>query len=248
MKKNILKVSAVILIVIFFSSCDSTSMDEPNAEAMKSISKQTNECTTIQSGELFYAVGHFLEGENLSTGFDIFGYNYQSHSFKGYYANLYLGDIGFPPYAGEDEDYFIENPEAENNSYFMTYYWPYRNDWVNMTWNDTWLSNMDCNGDGLLDDENNTIGSGAWENYHSKGSYISEDGSTCHWEQKVKIISVPSESNLVDDIWYDSDGNEIGQDFYGSWVIIQTIMNDPCGESDREEYKSPHRVGFGNRY
>lgn len=247
MKKNIFKVFALVFIGIWISSCDSSSMDEPVVEAMKSASKKKKECTTIQSKELYYPTGHFLEGENLSTGFDIFGFNYQSHSFMGYYANLYLGDIGFPPYEGEDEAYLLENPDVANNNYFMTYYWPYRNDKVNMTWNDTWLSNMDCNGDGLLDDENNTIGSGAWENYHSKGSYIGEDGSECNWVQKVKIIAVPNGSTLVDGFWYDTDGNEIGQDFYGQWAIIQKIFNDPCGESDQEEYKSPHRVGFGNR-
>jgi hypothetical protein len=247
MKKNILKLAVLFIIVVPYYSCDSDSLDESGTEAMKYSSNKKNACATIQSGELFYPTNHFLERENLSTDFDIFGYNYQSHSFKGYYANLYLGDIGFPPYEGQDDDYLIDNPEVEDNDYFMFYYWPYRNDMVNMTWNNTWLSNMDCNGDGLLDDENNTVGSGAWQNYHSKGSYIGEDGSNCDWVQKVKIIAVPEGSKLKDGIWYDKDDNEIGQDFYGAWVIIQKLFNDPCGETNQEDYKSPHRIGFGNR-
>ena len=47
--------------------------------------------TTIQDGTLTYSLGHYLHPKPLKVGYDIFGYNYQSHLFNGYYANAYLG-------------------------------------------------------------------------------------------------------------------------------------------------------------
>lgn len=35
------------------------------------------DCTTIQDGVLTYSDGHYLADELLTTGFDIFRYNYQ---------------------------------------------------------------------------------------------------------------------------------------------------------------------------
>ena len=129
----------------------------------------------------------------------------------------------------------------------MEYFWPFRNDMVNMSWNDLWLSNMDCNADGLLDDENNKIGSGAWELYQSNGVYKDENGNDCNWRLKYKIISIPENSILLDGLWFDENGNEIGQNFYEKWAIIQKSILDPCGEIEDIPYKSPYRVGFGNR-
>lgn len=239
-------VAGLVIISIFIISCESSSVDESLIQADKRISKD-EQCVTIQDGELKYPANHYLEGNKLTTGYDVFGYNYQAHSFKGYYANLYLGENGYTPYEGENEIYLQNHPELIGNGYFMTYYWPYRNDMVNMTWNDTWLSNKDCNGDGLLDDENNTVGSGAWENYHSKGTYVDESGNSCSWVQKFKIIAVPADADLVDGIWFDSDGKEIGEDFYGRWCIIQRFINDSCGDGQKDRYQSPFKVGFGNR-
>ena len=48
-----------------------------------------------------------------------------------------------------------------------------------MKWNDAWLSNKDCGGDGLLDRHYGLasyIGSGAWTTNHQSGAYIGEDG------------------------------------------------------------------------
>ena len=105
-----------------------------------------DDCTTIQEGVLTYSAGHYLEGEPLVVGFDPYGYNYQGHMFKGSYANAYLGGAGYPPYEGDDEAYLAENPGAETH-----WTWPYRNTQLLMKWNDAWLSNKDCDGDGKLD-------------------------------------------------------------------------------------------------
>ncbi len=70
--------------------------------------------TTIQQGVLTYSTGHYLAGQPLKVGYDIFGYNYQAHMFNGSYANAYLGGLGFPPYEGDDEAYLAANPAAAN--------------------------------------------------------------------------------------------------------------------------------------
>ena len=63
------------------------------------------DCTRIQEGILTYSAGHYLGGQPLQVGYDIFGYNYQGHMFKGSYFNAYAGGAGFPPYEGDDEAY-----------------------------------------------------------------------------------------------------------------------------------------------
>ena len=252
MKKSYYLFSLIAIFVFIAVSCESTAVEESTLELIQSKKENdlSKECVTIQSGEIKYLGGHYLAGESLTTGFDIYGYNYQAHLFKGLYANLYIGKAGYPPYQGDDEAYLIENPSIIDNEYIMEYYWPYRNDEVNMTWNDAWLSNKDCNGDGMLDEPayNEVIGTGGWENFHSKGSYETENGEICKWVQHYKIIAVPADANLIDNYWYDSNGNEIGEDFWGQWAIIQKVFNDPCGEEKNGvQYLSPFRVGFGNR-
>ncbi len=120
-----------------------------------------------------------------------------------------------------------------------------------MTWNDAWQPNNDCDNDGYLDVVdyyNDVVGSGGWENYHSKGTYINTNGKLCHWEQHTKIVAIPENATLVDGYWFDKDGNEIGKEFWGSYAIIQISLNDPCGEGNYiEKYRSPFHVGLGNR-
>lgn len=247
MKNTISLFSFVTVLSLFIISCESTSIEQISLKSTQNKNDISTNCSSIQSGEILYPIGHYLAGQSLSTGYDIFGYNYQAHMYKGNYANLYTGVIGLPPYEGQDELYLEEYPQAKDDNFFMTYYWPFRNDEVNMTWNDTWLSNKDCNGNDLLDNEQNTKGSGAWENYHSKGYYVNENNETCMWEQKFKIVAVPINAELVNDYWFDVDGNEIGKDFYGQFAIIQYVFNNPCGEENGVQYQSPFHVGLGNR-
>lgn len=199
-------------------------------------------CTTIQHGVLTYSVGHYLYGEPLKPGFDPYGYNYQAHLFNGYYANVYLGRDGFPPYEGDDEAYLAENPGAASK-----WYWPYRDVILNMKWNDAWLSNKDCDYDGLLDrhyGHDSYIGSGAWETNHQFGTY-EMDGKECHWNYFVKIVAVPNDAQLVDGIWYAADGAEIGPEIWGAFAKIQWVENDPCAGIHGVQYVSPAGPGFG---
>ncbi len=252
MKKFYYLLSLIVIFSFVTISCETTSLEEITLESIqnKKGKDKTKKCATIQSGKISYPNDHHLAGSYLSNGFDIFGYNYQAHIFKGLYANIYLGEAGFPPYKGNNDEYLSENPEVVNNWYIMTYYWPYRNDEVNMTWNDAWQPNKDCDNDGFLDvlDYPEILGSGGWENFHSKGTYVNSNGKLCQWEQHSKIIALPENSTKVDDYWFDVDGNEIGKNFYNYWAIIQIGYNDPCGEGvEIEKYLSPFRAGLGNR-
>lgn len=201
-----------------------------------------NDCTTIQDGILTYSSGHYLEGEPLIVGFDIFGYNYQAHQFKGSYVNVYLGGAGLPPYEGDDEAYLAENPGAENH-----WAWPYRDVQLLMKWNDAWLSNKDCDGDGKLDRHYgyaSYIGSGAWETNHQSGWY-EENGKNYHWNYFTKIVAVPEDAWLDGGYWYTFDGIEIGPAIWGEFATIQSIYNDPGQGAHGVEYLSPASPGLG---
>jgi hypothetical protein len=188
-----------------------------------------SDCTRIQDGDLTYSAGHYLAGEPLETGYDIFGYNYQAHLFNGYYCNVYLGGAGFPPYDGDSESYLAANPGAESH-----WAWPYRDIWINMKWNDAWLSNKDCDDNGSLDRHYGSagyIGSGAWETNHQRG----ED-----WVYFCKIVAVPEDAVLDGDIWFTADGTEIGPEIWGAFAIIQEVESG-MGAT----YVSPSGPGFG---
>jgi len=199
-------------------------------------------CTTIQDGVLTYSTGHYLAGEPLTTGYDIFGYNYQGHMFKGYYCNVYLGGDGFPPYEGNTDAYLAENSAAASK-----WYWPYRDIQLVMKWNDAWLSNMDCDGDEALDRYygfDSYIGSGAWETNHQWGTYI-EDGKEYKWNYFVKIVAAPADATLTEGIWYTADGIGIGSDIWGQFAIIQEVYNDQGTGEHGILYLSPASAGFG---
>lgn len=203
-------------------------------------------CTTLQDG-IYYSAGHYLEGELIPLGFDAYGYNYQGHMFSGSYANVYLGGDGFPPYEGNDDDYLTANPDAASH-----WAWDYRDVKLTMKWNDAWISNKDCDGDGKLDRHfgfDTYIGSGAWETNHMWGEYEGENGNTCKWNDFVKIVAVPADAYRVgaanNGVWYTADGTEIGPDIWGEFATIQEVYNDPCDGYHGLLYVSPTSAGFG---
>lgn len=190
-------------------------------------------CTTLQDGVLTYSADHYLEGQVIPVGYDDYGYNYQAHMFKGSYFNVYSGRDGFPPWEGDDDDYLDENPTAAGH-----WAWPYREVDLVMKWNDAWLSNKDCDGDGLLDRHygfDSYIGSGAWETNQMVGA---DDGEK--WTYFTKIVAVPADANKVEGIWYDANGTEIGPDIWGQFATVLEV------ESGVGAYNiSPAGPGFG---
>ena len=116
-----------------------------------------------------------------------------------------------------------------------------------MKWNDAWLSNTDCDEDGLLDRHYGLpsyIGSGAWVTNHQSGSY-DLDGETIKWNYFVKIVAAPGDATKVDGTWYAADGNEIGAAIWGEFAVIQEVSNDPGADQHGVQYQSPVGPGFG---
>lgn len=161
------------------------------------------------------------DGSVIETGFDDWGYNYQAHQFNGYYCDAY-----------RDAAWCQE----------------YKDDKLSMKWNDAWLSNKDCDGDGFLDRHygfDSYIGSGAWLTNHMSGVYEAEDGTLCSWVYFCKIAAAPADAYVDTGIWYTADGKVIGPVIWGDFVIIQEISNDPCSGEHGVSYKSPAGPGFG---
>lgn len=159
-------------------------------------------------------------GETITTGFDEYGYNYQAHQYIGLYGN------------------YQRPPEPVDDGYKLM-----------MKWNDAWLSNVDCDGNGLLDRHygyTTYTDSGAWLTNHMSGEYI--DGGTgevCHWTYFVKIITPSSDDYADGGIWYTADGTEIGPVIWGAFAVIEEVSNDPCAGENGILYHSPSPVGFG---
>jgi len=160
------------------------------------------------------------DGVLIVPGYDEWGYNYQAHLFNGGYCDAY-----------------------RNAAWCQ----PYKDDYLIMKWNDAWISNKDCTGDGLLDRHYgfpSYIGSGAWETNHQSGEY-ELDGETCNWNYFVKIIAAPAGATKVGGVWYTADGTEIGPDIWGEFAITQEVYNDPCAGDHGIGYLSPSGPGFG---
>ncbi len=160
--------------------------------------------------------------EVITTGFDTWGYNYQAELFNGKYCDAYRD---------------------------AAWCQPYKEDNLSMKWNDAWLSNNDCNGDGLLDRHygyTSYIGSGAWLTNHQSGEYEGEDGETCKWNYFVKIVAAPSDAVLDSGVWYTADGVEIGPVIWNEFATVQEVSNDTCGGSHGVAYKSLFHSGLGN--
>jgi hypothetical protein len=95
-------------------------------------------------------------GDVIETGFDQWGYNYQAHEFNGKYCDAYRNAAWCQPYTDDD---------------------------LLMKWNDAWLSNKDCDGEGFDRHYGFTsyVGSGAWLTNHQKGVYVDPNGKKQRW-------------------------------------------------------------------
>lgn len=157
-------------------------------------------------------------GELITLGYDEFGYNYEAHMYNGRYCD-------YDRVEGGD----------------------YCDDDLIMKWNDGWLSNKDCDGDGKLDRHygyDGYIGSGAWLTNHQSGK-VEVNGKLRKWTYFVKIAAVPSNAYKEDSYWYTADGILIGPVIWGSFAVIQEVLNDPSEGAHGILYKSPAGPGFG---
>lgn len=161
------------------------------------------------------------DGSVISTSYDMWGYNYQAMLFNGKYCDAYRD-------AAWCQDY------AEDN--------------LSMKWNEAWLSNKDCDGDGLLDRHYgyaSYIGSGAWLTNHMSGVYEGENGEICTWNYFTKIVAAPADATLVGGVWYAADGTEIGPVIWGEFATIMEVSNDSCTGDHGMLFNSDMNAGFG---
>lgn len=160
-------------------------------------------------------------GEIITTGFDEWGYNYQAHMFNGKYCDAYRDAAWCQAYKDDD---------------------------LEMKWNDAWLSNKDCDGDGKLDRHfgyTAYIGSGAWLTNHQKGTYVDDNGRKQKWEYFTKIVAAPKNAKLVEGNWYTPGGVLIGASIWGEFAVIQEVSNDTGNPDYKYKYHSPYASGFG---
>ncbi|MDP3900502.1 MAG: hypothetical protein Q8Q23_05500 [bacterium] len=174
-------------------------------------------CATIQDGTLLTS-----DGAIITTGYDKWGYNYQSRMFNGTYCDAYRD---------------------------AAWCQPYKYDELIMKWNDAWLDNKDCDGDDLLDRHygySGYIGSGALLTNNQSGTYVDDNGKEQSWNYFVKIVAVP-EGSLpgAGNTWLTPKGKLIGPSIWGSFAIIQEIYNDTGTGDHGEQFISPVGPGFG---
>jgi len=151
------------------------------------------------------------DGRVITTGYDEWGYNYQAHMFNGGYCDAYRN-------AGWCQ--------------------PWKDINLIMKWNDAWLSNKDCDGDGLLDRHygyDSYIGSAAWLTNHQWGGKGKD-----HWTYFCKIVAAPADAYVEGNYWYTADGTEIGEVIWGAFAIIQQVESG-VGAT----YVSPVGPGLG---
>ncbi len=219
MKKLYYLVAGIAMLLVTIVACEKASVEESELQTLQQnelTAKKAVKCTTIQSGDLLTS-----DGSTIEVGYDDWGYNYQAHIFNGYYCDSY-----------RDADWCQDYADIE----------------LKMKWNDAWVSNQDCDGDGLLDRHygfDSYIGSGAWLTNHQKGTYIDDEGNECNWTYFTKIVAAPEDAELIDGIWYNADGVEIGPVIWGQFATIQVVENDPCAGVNGKQYGSPAGPGFG---
>lgn len=210
----------VVACALLFSGC--TSLFGPEGLPL---TEQPELNTMKKTGCTTIQDGTLLtsDGRVITTGYDEWGYNYQAHIFNGGYCDAY-----------RDAAWCQEWKDVN----------------LSMKWNDAWLSNKDCDGDGLLDRHHgfdSYIGSGAWLTNHQSGEYTNEEEETCKWTYFVKIVAAPADAQLqtASGVWYTADGTEIGPVIWGAFAIVQEVENDPCAGIHGLQYKAA-RPGLGN--
>ena len=201
------------------ASAPTASLDEGPVVAAKKIGKGAKEDGPTCT-TIQDGILETTDGRTIETGYDEWGYNYQAHMFNGMYCDAYRD---------------------------AAWCQPYRDDNLKMKWNEAWLSNKDCDGDGSLDRHFGNlsyIGSGAWLTNHMSGVY-EIDEETCQWNYFVKIVAAPADATKSGGKWYEADGTEIGPVIWGAFAIIQQVENDACAGVHGLQYGSPAGPGLG---
>jgi len=227
--KRIIILTGILFIAVLFTACEKEEAELYENDLVKS-------------------------GKDKLTGFDEWGFNWNAHEFHGYTVNMLLGDhafIGWPHYKQELYDgqgmefwdYLVE-------TYYMDlggYEWHYFPDLMPgdlldsrlvCKWNDALISK---DGEyplaGWMDTD-------AWIVFDYSGEV---DGK--QWKAMRKLVAAKSTDELVDGVWYNEDGEEIGLDalFWSDLIVIQVVNNGdvPPFPFFYYDYNSPDGSGYG---
>ncbi|MFD1316909.1 hypothetical protein [Namhaeicola litoreus] len=223
MKKLLLFTGMISIFLLVNVSCNRDEMDE-SFELSKSFeaNKQNN---------------------SKYTGFNEFGYNWQAHHFNGVVMNAIFGDyidengnpaMGLDPYNGDDEAYLAKYPWLALEEYQML--WSFRNIHLVMHWSKTLISDF-----GVYPD--NWFNSGSWITFHYSGI-----NNHKNWSQFQKLVAARSSDELINGIWYDRNGNELG--YASDWPDLIIVQINTTGEPPfpftSDSYKNSTSPGLGN--
>lgn len=190
----------------------------------------TATCASIAQGTVLYAPTSYLHGTVIKKGRNAYGYDYNRSSFEGNFFNSYANAAGLPPLKGNEADYLAANPTAANH-----WAWPYREVKVEMDWNDQWLSNKDCTGDGLLDRHygfSSYIGSGAIL-FETETWPVMVGGKKAKARDELRVEALTSADVIIPSISYfgeqtvrRQDGTELPQ-LWAEFVVTCYKLRDP---------------------
>ena len=116
-----------------------------------------------------------------------------------------------------------------------------------MKWNDAYLANSDCDGDGKLDEHfgyDTYLGSGALVTNRMSGT-DARDGRTCRWNHFVKIVAAPADAKNGGELWVNANGTPVGPAWKYPFVFIHRVVNDPCAGDHGIVFQSPDHAGLG---
>lgn len=202
---------------------------------------------------IYYPEGHYLEGWPRKPFRDMFGYDYQRHRFIGLFANVYLGGDGLPPYGGRTERYlnalaaygYYDSAEEAEAQLSQEWFWDLRDVRLWMYWNDAWLSNQDRG-----DDQMGTEPDGNLDRHYGFPSYIDSKAwlvqyqlepirVLCNGRMRTvylfyysRIVAARSTDELIDGIWYNKDGKELGPVSNGQFIKVKEFLYDPLEQAD----------------
>uniref|UniRef100_UPI003217F45B hypothetical protein n=1 Tax=uncultured Draconibacterium sp. TaxID=1573823 RepID=UPI003217F45B len=223
MNKNILYLVTLALAVVF-AACEENFVEEP-----------------LSNIELKSA------NSNKVNGFDEYGYNWNAHHFSGSFYNAIVGDNLYAfaqwshttPYRGMDDDITPADPgDMMYDLWQLAWYLRHVN--LVMHWNDALISK-----EGVYPaDLDEWIGSDAWITFHFSG--VDENGK--RWSQFQKMVAANNGDELIDGIWYNNEGEEIG--IFNDWtqlILVQCVKTGepPFPFSAIPAYKNTARLGFG---
>lgn len=199
-----------ILFLLLFLMCDPYPSEIASPRyTILSESERERSVFGSRGSTVFYPEYHALSGNQLLPGPDPYGYDYREHSYRGFFSNRDLGSRGIAPV------------EADGVR-------------LKMRWNDSWLSNKDRDGDGMLDRHAglpNYRGSGAWLTVHLEGK---EAGKT--WEYVMKAAAVPRHALWENGRWK-ADSEILGPAIWGCFAVIMEFSTGSGSRKYTSEFK-----------